>query len=86
MWDSIRFAARSIAQRRQEWNQLDAFRFAMSANAGIVPRSTAMLEFDVAENTLESPHPDRRLQRMAECFLDPILKSGKRRSAADAAS
>jgi hypothetical protein len=38
------------------------------------PGAHGMLEFDAASNRWLSFHPDRRIQKMAECFLDSYLR------------
>jgi hypothetical protein len=69
----------------------DAVRFSISKDSGerlvlqfvfesnYLPAGDGLLEYDLALRTWISPHPEARLQRLAECFLQSYL-NGKTRS------
>jgi hypothetical protein len=45
-----------------------------------------MLVFDAADARWEQRHPDRGVQRLAECFLESYVAKGKRQEVTPAAS
>lgn len=69
----------------------DAVRFAVAKESELrvslqlvletshLPAGSAVLEYDRTTNRWLASHPDRRIQRMAECFLEAFLeKRGSR--------
>ena len=77
--------ARHCARLPRE-RSCDAVRFSLARDRGqkltvqfvceiaYAPAGHGMLEFDMALQRWSSLHPDMRIQRMAECFLDSYLR------------
>jgi hypothetical protein len=54
--------------------------------SGHLPAGHGMLEFDVPLGRWITPHPDARIQRMAECYLDSYMLHKTRSAPADPTS
>lgn len=76
MWDSVRFAARSIGSDGKNGTS-GRVQVRYVCERGHRPAEHGMLEFDAANTRCEEPHRDRRVQRMAECFLSSYLEKRK---------
>jgi hypothetical protein len=64
-YDSVRFAvAHDCGSRMNLW---------YSCEREHRPAAHGMLEYDATQEKWISPHPDPRIQRMAECFLQSYL-------------
>ena len=61
-WDAVRFA---VARQRGAEIVLS-----FVCESGHRPAVYGMLEYDTALGRWNSRHPDARIQRMAECYLD----------------
>ncbi len=77
MWDSVRFAARTVAS---DGNGTGGGRIQIRyiCERGHRPAEHGTLEFDAAEARWEQRHPDSRVQRMAECFLESYVEKRNR--------
>ena len=69
-WDSVRFAARTLEGEKGNRGRIQV-RYV--CERGHRPAEHGMLEFDPAEVRWEQRHPDGRVQRMAECFLQSYV-------------
>jgi hypothetical protein len=79
VWDAVRFAvnappvsARSDRQAAKVPARTLLLRYVCERNNR--PVESGDLEFDLAQATWLGRHPDARIQKMAECFLDSYLK------------
>jgi hypothetical protein len=73
----------------------DAVRFSVTHDSGVRlllwfvfesghrPAGHGILEFDVLRESWTTPHPDTRIQRMAECYLESYLLRKSRSAPAD---
>jgi hypothetical protein len=78
-WDSVRFAARTVSR---DVNGLGArIQIRYVCERAHRPAEHGTLEFDAVEVQCAEPHRDRRVQRMAECFLESFLEKKKAREA-----
>ncbi len=84
-WDSVRFGARMLNGDAQNANS-GRIQIRYVCERGHFPSEHGMLIFDVAQARCERPHPDNRVQRMAECFLASYLEKRKGREVTPAAS
>jgi hypothetical protein len=76
-WDSVRFAARTAGgSGKNETGMRIQIRYICERKHR--PSNHGMLQFDAAEARWVKPHPDSRVQRMAECFLESYLQKRKR--------
>jgi hypothetical protein len=75
-WDSVRFAARTMAPGAENGN-IRRVQIRYVCERGHRPAAHGVLEFDATAARWEKPHPDRRLQRMAECFLQSYVEKKK---------
>ena len=82
-WDSVRFAARIIALEGNKAGGRIQIRYV--CERAHRPAEHGMLVFDAAEVRCVEPHRDRRIQRMAEWFLESFLEKKKTREAMRAA-
>jgi hypothetical protein len=73
-WDSVRFAARAVSDGSGPCGRIQV-RYV--CERGHLPAENGMLEFDPAEDRWAQRHRDRRVQRMAECFLTSYLEKRK---------
>lgn len=83
-WDSVRFAARTVSGEGKGAGGRIQIRY-VCARAHR-PAEHGLLEFDAVEAQCVAPHRDRRIQRMAECFLESFLEKRKTREAMRAAA
>jgi hypothetical protein len=75
-WDAVRV---SVAQDRG-----DSIQLLYVGEREHRPAGHGMLEFDTLQGSWRCPHPDRRIQRMAECYLEVYLS--RRRSPEEASA
>jgi hypothetical protein len=73
-WDSVRFGARTSCG---EQNRVTRVQVRYVCERDHRPADHGILEFDAALNQWARPHPDKRVQRMAECFLSVYLEKKK---------
>jgi hypothetical protein len=71
-WDTICFGARTIVSAA-----VSRIRLRYVCERAHRPADHGILEFDPSQNSWITQHPDRRLQRMAECFLVSYLENRK---------
>lgn len=84
-WDSVRFAARTIGNGAEnETSGRIQIRYVCEREHR--PAEHGMLEFDPAEARWEHTHHDRRVQRMAECFLESYVERRKKSEVTSAAA
>ena len=84
-WDSVRFGARTLGDiGKNRRGQRIHVRYV--CERGHLPADHGFLVFDPAETQWRKQHPDRRIQRMAECFLASYVESRKNQEVAQAAS
>jgi hypothetical protein len=74
-WDSVRFAARTVSDGNGD---RACIQVRYVCERGHRPADHGMLVFDAAEARWEQKHHDRRVQRMAECFLESYVEKRKR--------
>lgn len=75
-WDSVRFGARALGGSEKDLaNGRIQIRYICEHDHR--PAAQGVLVFD-AQSRCEQPHPDARLQKMAECFLQSYLEKLKR--------
>jgi hypothetical protein len=65
-WDTVRFCV-----SRQE---ISVISLAYVCERNHLPREHGMLEYRLEDRRWVKPHGDRRIQAMAECFLDSWLR------------
>jgi len=80
-WDSVRFAViapllQSVRAKVEITSDEPArlLRLTYVCERDHRPVEHGELEFDVAANSWRKSHPDARIQKMAECFLESYLK------------
>jgi hypothetical protein len=83
MWDSVRFAARTMSAGNDARARIQV-RYVCEREHR--PAEHGMLVFDPAEARWERKHRDGRVQRMAECFLKSYVEKRKLRDLERAAS
>jgi hypothetical protein len=85
MWDSVRFAARTLFG---DGKNVTAERIQVRyvCERGHRPAEHGTLDFDATGARWEQRHRDSRVQRMAECFLESYLEKRKRQEVTRAAS
>jgi hypothetical protein len=83
-WDSVRFAARTMSGEGKGAGGRIQVRYV--CERAHRPAEHGLLEFDVVKALCTEPHRDRRVQRMAECFLESFLEKKKSREAMRAAA
>jgi hypothetical protein len=79
-WDSVRFGARS-AGGGVENGRGGRVLITYVCERGHLPAEHGVLEFDATDMKCERPHQDRRVQRMAECFLRALMEKRKKEAA-----
>lgn len=82
-WDSVRFAARTVGDGG---NGNGRIQVRYTCERGHRPAENGFLEFDAAEANWVKQHPDRRVQRMAECFLAAYIDGRKNHAAPQSAA
>ncbi len=85
MWDSVRFGARS-ADGEDKSGISGRIHVRYVCEREHRPGEHGMLQFDFAEARWEHPHPDPRVQRMAECFLESYVEKRKKQAVEQAAA
>lgn len=76
--DAVRFSvARDRGSRLELW---------FVCEMGHRPAEHGKLDYDQASGRWASPHPDARIQKMAECYLESYLQRRIRSARADAPS
>jgi hypothetical protein len=83
LWDSVRFAARTVSNGDGDRSRIQ---LRYICERGHLPAEHGTLEFDVSAERWEQSHHDRRVQRMAECFLESYIEKMKRRDLERAAA
>jgi hypothetical protein len=84
-WDSVRFAVRTASGDGK--NGIGTrFQIHYVCERAHRPSDRGMLAFDAAEARWVQPHSDRRVQRMAECFLESYLQKRRKPEAIRAAA
>jgi hypothetical protein len=85
-WDSIRFGARTVGEAgTQPAGRQIQVRYVCERDHR--PAAHGIIEFDLSGQMRKEPHPDSRVQRMAECFVVSYIEKRKRHdTAADVAS
>lgn len=78
-WDAVRFSvvARTVDISRLRPHVPDrspAIQLFYVCEKNHQPGDHGLLEFNPRTSNWDRPHPDPRVQRMAECFLDSYLK------------
>jgi hypothetical protein len=84
-WDSVRFSARTAGGNGKNETGI-RIQIQYICEREHRPSDHGMLQFDAAAARWAQPHPDLRVQRMAECFLESYLQKRKRPEAARAAA
>jgi len=84
-WDSVRFAARRLLPNGENPTH-GCIQVRYVCERGHCPAEHGILEFDLANARWERSHRDRRVQRMAECFLATYVEKKKTREVTWAAS
>jgi len=79
-WDAVRFAART-AQVEARGEGCGRIQVRYVCESGHRPAEHGFLEFDAVERAWPVRHPDARVQRMAECFLESYLEKRKKQDA-----
>ena len=84
-WDSVRFGLRSAVAAAEN---TDSHRIQVRyvCERGHLPADSGFLEFDLSQSRWTKQHPDARVQRMAECFVEAHRERKYRREAEAAAS
>jgi hypothetical protein len=77
VWDSVRFGARALGGDAESGTRIQV-RYVCEREHR--PAAHGILEFNFALECWEQKHPDRRVQRMAECYLAAYLEKKKRQS------
>jgi hypothetical protein len=72
-WDSVRFGARTSGEQ----SRITRVQVRYVCERDHHPADHGVLEFDAMLNQWANPHPDARVQRMAECFLSAYLEKRK---------
>ena len=71
-WDSVRFSAKVVNYPQSGTVQRIQIQYV--CERAHYPVTHGRIEFDFAESNWVDRHPDPRLQRMAECFLESYLE------------
>ena len=85
IWDAVRFGARTLENSGKNGNAVRV-QVRYVCERAHRPAQNGFLEFDVTEARWTKLHPDGRLQRMAECFLESHLEGRKNQSTTQAAA
>lgn len=77
-WDSVRFGARTVGSSAGNGSRR-RIQVSYICERSHRPAGHGFLQFDAHEDEVRcsTPHPDGRLQRMAECFLASYLEGRK---------
>jgi hypothetical protein len=73
-WDSIRFGARITGDGKNGSRRIEV-RYVCEKECR--PAEHGILQFDPAAEHWAKPHPDPRVQRMAECFVESYMLARK---------
>lgn len=82
-WDSVRFAVRTVGTGG---NGNKRIQVRYICERGHRPAEHGFLEFDATDAHWAQRHPDRRVQRMAECFLAAYIEGRKNHPAPQSAA
>ena len=85
IWDSVSFGARTL-DNGGENARGSRIRVRYVCERAHRPAEDGFLEFDAVGARWAKPHPDSRVQRMAECFLASYLKRRKNHEVTQAAA
>lgn len=85
IWDSVRFGARTLGTGAEN-GRCKSIQVRYVCERGHLPVENGFLVFDAAETRWANPHTDRRIQRMAECFLASYLERRKNQEVTQATS
>jgi hypothetical protein len=77
MWDSVRFAARTVGVDGESRNS-GRIQIRYVCENGHRPAESGVLVFDVVKAQWVEQHRDGRVQRLAECFLESYAEKRKR--------
>jgi hypothetical protein len=90
VWDSVRFGARTLGTDEKSNGEKNPsarrIRVRYVCERGHRPAEHGSLEFDTALARWTKPHSNRCVQRMAECFLESYIETGKNHETVAAAS
>jgi hypothetical protein len=75
-WDSVRFGARAFCGDDQ--SKIARVEVRCVCERDHRPAGHGVLEFDTTLDQWTNLHPDRKIQRMAECFLSAYLERRKK--------
>lgn len=78
MWDAVRFAVTSEHESR--------ICLAYVCEKDHLPSAHGRLEYSVIQSRWLSSHPDLRIQKMAECFLESWFAKSRRSDDAETAA
>jgi hypothetical protein len=84
-WDSVRFAAKVVGNDEKNGTG-GRIQVRYVCERGHRPGEHGTLEFDAAELRWEQQHSDRRVQRMAECFVTSYFEKRKKHEVTRAAA
>ena len=78
-WDAVRFAISAPQKagrqdRREGEHRSRSIRIVYVCERNHLPAEHGELEFNLQKSIWLTPHPDMRLQKMAECFLKSQMK------------
>ena len=85
VWDSVRFAARAVGNE-EKIGSSGRIQVRYVCERGHYPVAHGVLDYDFASGHWNSPHPDDRIQRMAECFLESYVERRRNQEMERAAS
>lgn len=85
VWDSVRFAVKRVVNDSEN-GTAGHILIRYICERGHRPIENGTLEFDAFEARWVKPHHDRRVQRMAECFLESYMEKRKSQEVTRAAS
>jgi hypothetical protein len=83
VWDSIRFAAKTVGG---DGGAARIIQVRYVCEREHLPAEHGTLAFDAIEARWVEAHDDRRVQRMAECFLESYIEKKRRLEVTRAAS
>jgi hypothetical protein len=89
LWDAVRFAVVAPSVERnvnENGDSASRVRVRYVCERAHLPVTHGIIEFDVLESRWTCVHPDHRVQRMAECFMQEYLLKFRRPEAASLAS
>lgn len=84
LWDSVRFGLCGVVAAENAGSRRIQVRYV--CERGHLPADSGFLEFDPSQACWTKRHPDARVQRMAECFVEAHRERKCHREAEAAAS